>query len=139
MIALSIRQPWAWLIVNGFKDVENRSWPTNYRGRFLVHAGKTLSVADYDAALLFVEGIYPNLVSRIPAMESLPLGGVVGLARLVDCVREHPSRWFTGGVSQGDGFGFVLDVAHAEPLPFMPWKGRQGFFDVLAKPLLDKP
>jgi tetratricopeptide (TPR) repeat protein len=39
MKALSIRQPWAWLIVHGVKDVENRTWRTNFRGRFLVHAG----------------------------------------------------------------------------------------------------
>jgi hypothetical protein len=36
--ALSIRQPWAWLIANGHKDIENRSWNTNYRGAFLIHA-----------------------------------------------------------------------------------------------------
>ncbi|HTV55212.1 MAG TPA: ASCH domain-containing protein, partial [Terriglobia bacterium] len=38
MKALSIRQPWAWLIVNGFKPIENRSWNTNFRGRILIHA-----------------------------------------------------------------------------------------------------
>jgi hypothetical protein len=38
MKILSVRQPWASLIVNGFKDVENRTWPTRYRGRILVHA-----------------------------------------------------------------------------------------------------
>ena len=134
MISLSIRQPWAWLIVNGFKDVENRSWPTNYRGPFLVHAGKVCKPADYDAAMLFVEAVAPKLVAQVPDLGELPLGGVVGRAMLVDCVREYPSRWFTGGQSQGDGFGFVLDGAHAEPLPFMPWKGRQGFFDVMVKP-----
>jgi hypothetical protein len=31
--AISIRQPWAWLIVNGYKDVENRIWAANVRGR----------------------------------------------------------------------------------------------------------
>jgi hypothetical protein len=36
--ALSIRQPWAWLIVQGDKDIENRS--TTYRRRVLIHAGK---------------------------------------------------------------------------------------------------
>ena len=40
MKALSIKQPWAWLIVNGYKDIENRTWKTNYRGTFLVHASK---------------------------------------------------------------------------------------------------
>ena len=32
MKALSIQQPWAWLIVNGFKRVENRRWKTGYKG-----------------------------------------------------------------------------------------------------------
>jgi len=40
MKALSIRQPWAWLLVEGFKDIENRTWKTNYRGSFLIHASK---------------------------------------------------------------------------------------------------
>lgn len=40
MKALSIKQPWAHLIVSGVKDVENRSWKTNYRGRIFVHASK---------------------------------------------------------------------------------------------------
>lgn len=30
MAALSIRQPWAWLVVQGYKDIENRDWPTNF-------------------------------------------------------------------------------------------------------------
>ena len=46
--ALSIRQPWAWLIVNGHKDIENRDWPTNFRGRLLVHAGQTMARRYYD-------------------------------------------------------------------------------------------
>ncbi len=37
---LSIRQPWAWLIVNGYKDIENRTWSTRFRGKVLIHAGK---------------------------------------------------------------------------------------------------
>ncbi|HDU8694716.1 TPA: ASCH domain-containing protein, partial [Morganella morganii subsp. morganii] len=40
MKAISIRQPWAWLIVNGHKDIENRSWRTKYRGQVLVHASQ---------------------------------------------------------------------------------------------------
>ena len=37
--ALTIKQPWAWAIVAGHKDVENRSWSTPYRGWIVVHAG----------------------------------------------------------------------------------------------------
>ena len=38
MKTLSVRQPWANLIVRGIKDIENRSWKTNFRGRILIHA-----------------------------------------------------------------------------------------------------
>ena len=47
-IALSVRQPWAWAIVNGFKDVENRSWATAYRGPLLLHAGQQFDSAGFD-------------------------------------------------------------------------------------------
>jgi ASCH domain len=39
MKALSVRQPWAWLIVQGFKGIENRTWQTSFRGTVLIHAG----------------------------------------------------------------------------------------------------
>ena len=40
---LSVRQPWAWLLCEGLKDVENRNWRTNYRGELFIHAGKSFS------------------------------------------------------------------------------------------------
>ncbi|MCP4687042.1 MAG: ASCH domain-containing protein, partial [Desulfobacterales bacterium] len=51
MKALSIRQPWAWLIANGYKDIENRSWRTSFRGEFLIHAGKKFDGAGWDWAV----------------------------------------------------------------------------------------
>lgn len=38
MKALSIKQPWASLIAQGIKDIENRTWKTSYRGRIYIHA-----------------------------------------------------------------------------------------------------
>ena len=38
MKALSLRQPWAWAVVEAGKDVENRRWNTKFRGDFLIHA-----------------------------------------------------------------------------------------------------
>lgn len=149
MIALSIRQPWAWLITRPdvvgaaaraalveqdlIKTVENRDWPTNYRGQMLLHAGKTCTVADYDAALLFVEAfVSPALALQVPDLAELPRGGVVGMTHLVDCVRSHPSRFFTGDPDLPEGgYGFVLQGSIA--VPFLPWKGRLGFFDVVVK------
>jgi ASCH domain len=134
MIALSIRQPWAWLIVNGYKDVENRTWSTPYRGEFLVHAGMTCTVAQYDEAMLFVEHIAPALVAKVPALEDLPRGGIVGKAVLIECVAKKASVYFKNGLSpwfvgsDEDGVGFVL--RNGMPLPFRPWKGRLQFFNV---------
>ena len=96
MIALSIRQPWAWLIVNGFKNVENRTWKTPFRGEFLVHAGKTKNKQELSWAIDFVRplGIVP--VFR--------LGGIVGTAKITDCVEEmEENYWFHGP------YGFVIE------------------------------
>ena len=42
MKVIVIRQPWAWLIVHGYKDIENRSWRTRYRGTLLIQASANL-------------------------------------------------------------------------------------------------
>jgi hypothetical protein len=113
---LSIRQPWAWLICNAGKDIENRSWPTKFRGRVLIHAGKGMTSDEYeDAGICAADsGI------SLPPFESLERGGIVGEAEIVDCVTRSESAWFFGP------YGFVL--RNAKPLPFFPCKGALGFF-----------
>jgi hypothetical protein len=115
MKALSIRQPWAWLIVMGFKDIENRKWPTRFRGPFLIHAGKTFDLQGY-------EWVISNMGLALPSPSSFDRGGIVGLAELVECLTQHDSPWFSGP------YGFVL--RSAKPLPFIPLPGQLGFFDV---------
>jgi hypothetical protein len=118
MKALSIRQPWAWLIVHGRKNIENRTWPTSFRGRFLVHASKGMTHEEYEDA----EWVAEEKGVTIPPFEKLERGGIVGEAVLLDCVDKHESEWFCGT------WGFVLD--EAKPLPFRPYKGELGFFEV---------
>jgi hypothetical protein len=78
MKALSIRQPWAWLIIHAGKDIENREWRTSFRGPVLIHASKTMTRADYEACCLFVAGMQTSW--RIPAPDILraQCGGIVG-------------------------------------------------------------
>jgi hypothetical protein len=127
MKALSIRQPWAWLIVNGYKDIENRSWPTKFRGRALIHASKGMTRAEYDDVedyLMF--GAAPSMAAiNLPARESLERGGIVGVATITDCVppARNTSPWHIEGA-----FGF--QIADARLLPFVECKGALGFFDV---------
>lgn len=125
MKALSIRQPWAWLIVNGFKAVENRSWDTKFRGEFLIHTGLQYDDAAYD----WIKSHFPAI--QIPDRYGLEhlTGGIVGKARLIGTVHLRDKAliaasdqpWFFGE------YGFMLD--DARPVPFIPCKGRLGFFE----------
>lgn len=120
--ALSIRQPWAWLIVHGHKDIENRDWPTNFRGRLLVHAGRTMARCYYEEVREELASV--NLLPlSMPAYEDLPRGGLVGWTHIIDCLQQHPSPW-----KQDGSHGFVL--RDSSPIPFVPFKGRLGFFNV---------
>lgn len=124
MKALSIRQPWAWLIVHGFKDIENRTWSTRFRGRVLVHASKGMTQAEYDDA--FVTAHYAGMdVEKFPQPVYLDRGGIVGAVTITDCISpEHrKSDWH-----MGSAFGFQLDAPI--PMPLIECKGRLGFFDV---------
>lgn len=123
MKALSIRQPWAWLIIHGGKDVENRTWHTKLRGRFLVHASKGMTKDEYAQAYqFFLESGAGQPPFDFPAFEDLERGGIVGSVELVDSVDTSYSPWYMGEK------GFVL--RDPLPLPFTPLKGRLGFFDV---------
>ncbi|WP_075357884.1 ASCH domain-containing protein [Caballeronia sordidicola] len=118
MIALSIRQPWAWLIVNGHKDIENRDWSTRFRGRVLIHAGLTYPKRDYKEHAEEFPALYGG---RYPERDSM-IGGIVGVATITGCVDRSDSKSFMGP------YGFTLN--DAKPLPFVPCKGRLGFFNV---------
>jgi hypothetical protein len=113
--ALSIRQPWAWLVVNGHKDIENRSWRTNHRGPLLIHASnnRTLTTPENLAAI--------KKKYRVRLANDFDLGGIVGMVDVVDCVNTHPSKWKERGT-----WGWVLK--NPRRLPFRECKGFVGFF-----------
>jgi len=112
MKILSIRQPWAYLIVTGVKGIENRDWNTFYRGPLLIHASKTIDYAAFES-IARVHDL------QIPAL--LPTGGIVGRVELVDVMTKSDSPWFQGK------YGFVL--SHATLLPFVPARGQMGLFE----------
>lgn len=125
MKALSIRQPWAGLILLAGKDVENRQWATNFRGRVLIHAAKGCTRREYDEAMDFVASIEGSRRAQlIDGLQygKLLRGGIVGIVSIVGCVRSSGSPWFTGK------YGFVLEKPR--PLPFFPCPGKLGLFDV---------
>lgn len=134
MLALSIRQPWASLILKAGKSIENRDWPTKVRGRILIHASKGMTRAEHEDAIDFAvtairsdprnQGKTKTVTLRELGFDfdALERGGIVGSVEIVDCVQHSDSPWFVGR------YGFVL--RDPRPLPFTPLKGQLGFFDV---------
>jgi len=119
MKALSVKQPWAWLLAHGFKDIENRSWPTTFRGRFYIHAGKSWG-AEQEDDVEWVKDLAGEAGLVIPLPDRFDLGGIVGEATVSDCVSNSESVWFNGP------FGFV--IADAQPVALLPCRGILGFF-----------
>jgi hypothetical protein len=112
MLTLSIQQPWSSAIIFHGKDIENRSWFTNVRGRVLVHAGKKI-----DDDLPDILMMYPEITPQ-----KFETGGIIGSVEIVDCVEKSDSKWFFGR------YGFVLRNPVA--IPFYPCRGQLGFFNV---------
>lgn len=134
MKALSLRQPWAWLVASGIKDVENRTWLTKFRGRIYIHAGKSTKVT--------VQGIGDEWITKrltvgqylqyreAEAELELVRGAIIGEVTIVDCKfrfgEENAnlySKWAEAGL-----YGFVLanPILYEEPIPC---RGALGFFE----------
>ena len=109
MRAITIRQPWAELIVRGDKDVENRSWRTNHRGPLLIHAGGSVN---------------REAVARHGVPEDAERSAIIGIVEVVDCTQQRTSTWHEEG-----SWGWYLKGARRfrEPIPM---KGKRGLFEV---------
>ena len=86
----------------------------------MVHASKRFDTQGFGEILK----IAPNMASIAGASPRMaPTGGFVGIVELADCVTESDSEWYQHGC-----FGFVLK--NPRTIPFVPYKGRLGFYDV---------
>jgi hypothetical protein len=120
---LSITQPWASLIALGAKQYETRSWPTNYRGHVAIHASKAYP---RDCRELEKEEPFASMLAGEP---SLPIGAIIAVARLVDCVPtadigRYEGKCVIGAMEMEFGdyapgrYAFrMADVARIEPIP----------------------
>jgi hypothetical protein len=88
------------------KDIENRTWPTKFRGPVLIHCSKNFDLDGW-------RWIEDKMGLEVDMGQ--PMGGIVGVVTITDCVTHSDSPWFFGP------YGFTL--AEARPLPFMACKG----------------
>ncbi|MDD1499761.1 hypothetical protein PVA19_15165 [Agrobacterium sp. CNPSo 3708] len=121
LVALSVRQPWAWAIIHAGKPVENRSWRKGnpglkFRGLCCIHASQGMTRGEYEEAAEFMTSIGVTC----PAAKDLQRGGIVGVTNIVDIVTELDSPWFFGPK------GLILKESRA--VEFAPSSGALGFF-----------
>lgn len=113
MKILTVRQPWASLIVAGLKDVENRSWKPKYRGRIGIHAAMGFDQGAIDA--------HGHLLD-----DDFPLGALLGSVMLMDCIMD--SRESVGSTRR-----MALDIGRTEKA------GSAQTDDGSARPLANRP
>lgn len=129
MLTLTVHQPYAWAIVHGFKDVENRSWSPMREalGRWLlVHAGKQVANEEPYAAARWV---VREAGGDLPPASAMVHGAIVGAVRLASVTsfalyesRRERSPWATGPIC------WLLGDAIAFPAP-IPCRGAQGLWE----------
>ncbi|MDA3812364.1 MAG: ASCH domain-containing protein [Spirochaetaceae bacterium] len=143
MKALSVRQPWANLIVHGIKDVENRSRRTNFRGRILIHSPKIedkepniISLPDRVRSLMsFIEENstvdmsqveYVNFLHKTwgPIWDVQHKSAVIGSVEIVDCIDDSSSVWSDFG-----SWHWILKDPILFDKPILGVKGNLGLWN----------
>lgn len=122
MKVLSIKEPWASLIINGYKKYEFRSWSTKYRGEILIHASKSYDKKTLDKFKSLNINFNP--------------GKIIGIVTITDCIRVTKSlekelieenSLVYGGILNYAGYAFKLEnVKKIKPIES---KGQLGFWN----------
>ena len=133
MKALSVLPPWWAMILHQGKDIENRTWPTNFRGTIYLHVGKKFEHAEIVADLHRIAHEMPGVevpaycdplnADRLLMRLRRSSGCIVGRVDIVGCVQRSDSPWFFGPY----GFQLANPVAFERPIPY---RGERGLFDV---------
>lgn len=114
MKALTVCQPYADMIANREKTIENRTWSTSYRGLLAIHAGKSRAWLDEDD-----QEERPGLV----------FGAVVATAKLIDCVRpEHLPSHLKEDIHAQGPWCWILDEIEPLSVPIL-CRGAQGLWE----------
>ena len=126
--ALSLKQPWAALVVAGIKTIEVRKWPTRIRGRVYIHAAR---VSDDRAEA------WQKVPEEHQALAQLS-GGIIGTADITSCIRYRSQSAFAADSSKHlndpswfespQMYGFTFRDAKA--MEFVRYKGNVRFFTV---------
>ena len=142
MKTLSIKNPYAYLCASGIKDIENRSWKTNFRGTFLIHASGQIYPFFKGNNLAFPLDQWKDINDKVDVSikeehdKFFITSSIIGQADLVDCVQNHPSIWAdkNSEVNLLDPnakpiWNWVLENAIIFPEPILNVKGKLSFWE----------
>ncbi|HEY7062646.1 MAG TPA: ASCH domain-containing protein [Chloroflexota bacterium] len=143
MKAITLHQPYATLIAIGAKRIETRSWRTHNRGPLAIHAARAWTA---DARALCAHQPFRSALQQggYTGAEALPLGAVVAVCHLSDCLRiearsglwpaelppEDSSERKFGNYAPGRYMWLLQDIVQL-PIPRAA-RGKQGFWEWLA-------
>ena len=125
---LTVKQPWAYLICSGIKDIENRTWKTNFRGRIYIHSSaKGIEFSNPNE--VFTKEQYSSLdnehkIMVIMSKKAMECSSIIGSVEIVDCVLNHPSVWAEKGV-----YHWVLANPILFEKPIVDVKGKLGLWN----------
>ena len=120
MKCLSVRQPWAWLIMTKGKE-ETRTWRTKHRGPLAIAAGKRFDMDAYK--------YLRSIGVELPPVSTFDLGKIICTVTLTDVVSFTKDREKFAFCPQYDGFCFLFSDVRSLDVP-VPVKGRLGLFEV---------
>jgi hypothetical protein len=119
---LSVKMPWAGLIMYCGKDIENRTWRTDYHGRIFIHASAKPE-QNYNELLQVLALEYAENYSMFQKKFLGDCGNIIGSVELVECVRNSRSQWAERGL-----WHWVL----RDPIPLavpIPARGSLGLWE----------
>jgi len=125
MKALTIKQPYATLIAEGIKEYEFRTWKTNYRGEFLVHAGKGKNI-QYMEKFKDLDLEYPS-------------GCVIAIASLENCIevtnefrnilkKKNPIL-YSHIINDKNWKGYAFKLTNVKKIENIPAQGKLSFWN----------
>lgn len=139
MKTLSVRQPWANLIVYGIKDIENRTWRTKFRGRIYIHAPAKIDKdpnVDTPMRIKAMRIFYRNNHDKRedflnntwgPLWDNQFTSSIIGSVEIVDCIRDSKSVW-----ADPDCWHWVLKDPILFDNPILNVKGKLSLWEYVA-------